>query len=75
MLEWEISVPDRYQADAHLDHGYILINAAECEPGLYHNIRQIEQQSDKIVRGVKQYGHRRSFDKAIFAIKKKMKGD
>ena len=40
-------------ADFKLEHSYILINAAECEPGLEHNIRQIEEQCDKVVRGVK----------------------
>ena len=63
--------PTGIKLDAHLDHGYILINAAECEPGLYHNIRQIEQQSDKIVRGVKYCMDIAGADKAIFAIKKK----
>ena len=63
--------PTGIKLDAHLDHGYILINAAECEPGLYHNIRQIEAESDKIVRGVKYCMDIAGADKAIFAIKKK----
>lgn len=63
--------PTGIKLDAHLDHGYILINAAECEPGLCHNIRQIEAESDKIVRGVKYCMDIAGADKAIFAIKKK----
>ena len=58
-------------ADFKLEHSYILINAAECEPGLEHNIRQIEEQCDKVVRGVKYCMEITHADKAIFAIKKK----
>lgn len=52
-------------------YSYILINAAECEPGLEHNIRQIEEECDKIIRGVKYCMEMTNADKAIFAIKKK----
>ncbi len=54
-----------------IDHGYILINAAECEPGLEHNIRQLENEPDKIIRGVKYCMEMTHADKAVFAIKKK----
>ncbi len=54
-----------------IDHGYILINAAECEPGLEHNIRQIENQCDKVIRGIKYSMEITKADKAIIAIKKK----
>lgn len=54
-----------------IDHGYILINAAECEPGLEHNIRQIEDQCDKVIRGIKYSMEITKADKAIIAIKKK----
>ena len=57
--------------DFKLEHGYILINAAECEPGLEHNIRQIEEQCDKVIRGVKYCMEITNADKAIFALKKK----
>ena len=39
--------------DFSIDCGYILINAAECEPGLEHNTQQIETQTDKVIRGIK----------------------
>ena len=54
-----------------LEHSYILINAAECEPGLEHNIQQLEEQTDKVIRGVKYCMEITHADKAIFAIKKK----
>ena len=54
-------------------YSYILINAAECEPGLEHNIRQLEEQCDKCLRGVKYCMEITQADKAIFAIKKKNK--
>lgn len=54
-----------------MDGGYILVNAAECEPGLCHNIRQIEEECDKVIRGVKHTMEISNASKAIFAIKKK----
>ncbi len=54
-----------------LDHSYILINAAECEPGLEHNIRQIEEQCGKVITGIKYSMEITKADKAIIAIKKK----
>ncbi len=56
-----------------LKESHILINAAECEPGLEHNIRQLEEQCDKILRGVRYCMEITHADKAIFAIKKKNK--
>ena len=54
-----------------LKESHILINAAECEPGLEHNIRQLEEQCEKVIRGVKYSMEITNADKAIFAIKKK----
>jgi proline reductase-associated electron transfer protein PrdC len=63
--------PTGIKLGADLEGGYILINAAECEPGLEHNIRQIEEQTDKIITGVKYCMEISNAAKAIFAIKKK----
>ena len=63
--------PTGIKIGADLDGGYILINAAECEPGLRHNIQQIEEECDKIIRGVKYTMEISNASKAIFAIKKK----
>ena len=73
MGELDPEINPELPADFKLDceNGYILINAAECEPGLEHNIRQIEEQCDKVIRGVKYCMEITNADKAIFAIKKK----
>ena len=63
--------PTGIKLGTDLDGGYILINAAECEPGLKHNVLQIENESDKIIRGVKYCMEISNAAKAIFAIKKK----
>lgn len=63
--------PTGIKIGTDLAGGYILINAAECEPGLRHNIIQIEEEADKIVRGVKHVMEISNAGKAIFAIKKK----
>ena len=73
MGELDPEINPELPADFKLDceNGYILINAAECEPGLEHNIRQIEEQCDKVIRGVKYCMEITHADKAVFAIKKK----
>lgn len=64
--------PTAVKLDAHFeDGGYILVNASECEPGLKHNIQQIEEEPEKVIRGVKLCMEISGADKAIFAIKKK----
>ena len=44
MGEIDPEINPELPADFKIDCGYILVNAAECEPGLEHNIRQIEEQ-------------------------------
>ncbi|MFI3173291.1 MAG: proline reductase-associated electron transfer protein PrdC [Eubacteriales bacterium] len=63
--------PTGIKIGTDLAGGYILINAAECEPGLRHNIIEIEEKADKLVRGVKYVMEISNAGKAIFAIKKK----
>lgn len=63
--------PTGVKIGADLEGGYILINAAECEPGLRHNIQQLEEECDKVIRGVKYTMEISNASKAIFAIKKK----
>lgn len=63
--------PTGVKLGTNLEGGYILINAAECEPGLKHNVMQIENECDKVVRGVKYCMEISNAAKAIFAIKKK----
>ena len=63
--------PTAVKLNANLNDGYILVNAAECEPGLLHNIHQLETQTEKTVRGVKYCMEIAGATKAIFAIKAK----
>lgn len=63
--------PTGVKLGADLQGGYILVNAAECEPGLKHNIMQLEQQAEKTVRGVEYCMEMSNAKKAIFAIKRK----
>lgn len=71
MAELDAEINPELPADFKLEHSYILVNAAECEPGLEHNIQQLEEQTDKVIRGVKYCMEITNADKAIFAIKKK----
>ena len=54
-----------------LDHGYILVNASECEPGLAHNIEQIDEDPAALLRGMHYLMDIAGADKGIIAIKKK----
>lgn len=65
--------PTGVKLGTDLNGGYILINAAECEPGLYHNVRQIEDNMEMTLRGVKYCMEISNAAKAIFAIKAKNK--
>lgn len=63
--------PTGVKLGIRLEDGYLLVNAAECEPGLAHNIRQIEEESAKIISGVRHCMEMTNAASAIFAIKKK----
>ena len=71
MGEMDPEINPELPADFKIEHGYILVNAAECEPGLEHNIRQIEEQCDKVITGIKYSMEITKADKCIIAIKKK----
>lgn len=75
LAELDPEINPELPADFKLDceKGYILINAAECEPGLAHNVQQILDETDKVVAGVKYCMEIANADKAIFGIKKKHK--
>lgn len=63
--------PTGIKLGTDLKGGYILVNAVECEPGLYHNIRQIEDNMEMTLKGVKYCMEISNAKKAIFAIKAK----
>jgi len=45
--------PTHVKFDVDLDGGVFILNAAECEPILGHNLRVLSEQPDLIVRGIK----------------------
>lgn len=65
--------PTGVKLGTDLKGGYILVNAAECEPGLYHNIRQIEDNMEMTLKGVKYCMEISNAAKGVFAIKAKNK--
>ena len=63
--------PTHVKCSADLDGGYILVNAAECEPLLEHNMKQLEEDLEKTVAGLKHVMQLCNAKKGIFAIKAK----
>lgn len=63
--------PTGIKLGTRLEDGYVLINAAECEPGLKHNVAEIISDTDKLIKGVRYAMEITGATKAIFAIKKK----
>lgn len=53
--------------------GYVLVNAAECEPILSHNIDSIKNNPSQLIEGLKIVMDIVKADKGIIAIKKKHK--
>lgn len=63
--------PTGVKLGTDLKGGYILVNAVECEPGLYHNVRQMEENIEMTVRGLKYCMEISNAAKGVFAIKAK----
>lgn len=63
--------PTHVKCGADLNGGYILVNAAECEPLLEHNMKQLEDHLEKTVAGLKHVMKLCNAKKGIFAIKAK----
>lgn len=63
--------PTGVKLDTDLHEGYVLVNAAECEPGLEHNIRQLEEQGEKTLRGIAICMEITGAGQAIIAVKRK----
>lgn len=62
--------PTSVKLNAHFDEGgYVLVNAAECEPILSHNIARIEKEPDKLLAGLKILMKLVNAQKGIIAIK------
>lgn len=64
--------PTGIKIDTHFeDGGYILVNASECEPGLAHNLEQLDREPEKVIKGIKYAMEISGADKGIIALKKK----
>ncbi len=62
--------PTSVKLNAHFDEGgYVLVNAAECEPILSHNIARIEKEPEKLLAGLKIVMNLVNAEKGIIAIK------
>lgn len=51
------------------DEGYVIVNAAECEPILSHNIARIEKEPEKLLKGLEIVMELTGAKKGIVAIK------
>lgn len=65
--------PAHIKFDINLEGGCIILNAAECEPTLFHNIRALEEDAEGIIRGMKYIMHITNAAKGYVAIKPKNK--
>lgn len=63
--------PSHIKLSTKLDNGYLLANAAECEPILSHNIKLIEEDPELLVKGVKYAMESTNAMKGYIAIKTK----
>ena len=63
--------PTAVKLNVDLKGGYILVNAAECEPVLEHNMQQIRTKADMTVRGIKYIMEICNADHGVIAIKAK----
>ncbi|MDD3173515.1 MAG: proline reductase-associated electron transfer protein PrdC, partial [Herbinix sp.] len=63
--------PTSVKLDIDLKGGYILVNAAECEPLLQHNTKQLETNAELTLRGLKAAMQLCNAKKGVFAIKAK----
>ena len=65
--------PTHVKLNVDLTGGYIIVNAAECEPVLGHNVELMENNPEIIIKGLKYMLDITKADKAYIAIKPKYK--
>lgn len=65
--------PAHIKLNVDLNGGYVIVNAAECEPILSHNILVLEEQPELILRGLKYAMEITNAAKGYIAIKPKHK--
>ncbi|RKD33797.1 proline reductase-associated electron transfer protein PrdC [Thermohalobacter berrensis] len=65
--------PTHVKLDVDLKGGYVIANAAECEPILSHNIAFVEENPEIIIKGLKYVMEITNASKGYIAIKPKYK--
>ena len=65
--------PAHVKFNTSLDGGCVIVNAAECEPTLFHNIQVLEDHPESILRGLKYMMDITNASKGFIAIKPKNK--
>lgn len=63
--------PTHVKLNVEIPEGYFIANAVECEALLSHNIKQIREHSDQLVRGVKYVMEITKAKKSYIAVKDK----
>lgn len=63
--------PTSVKCHVDLHGGSVLVNAAECEPFLEHNIRQLEENAPKTLEGLRRIMKLCNASRGVFAIKEK----
>ena len=65
--------PTHVKLQGKIAGGYVIANAAECEPVLGHNVKFMEENPDVLIRGLKYMLEITEASKAYIAIKPKYK--
>lgn len=65
--------PTHIKLNVDLTGGYIIVNAAECEPVLGHNVEIMEENPEILIKGLKYMLDITKADKAYIAVKPKYK--
>lgn len=65
--------PSHIKFNVDLEGGFVIANAAECEPDLKHNIKVIEENPELLIRGIKYAMEISNASKGYIAIKPKNK--
>ncbi len=63
--------PSHIKLSTKLNGGYVLANAAECEPVLSHNVELMEKNPEILVKGIKYAMESTGADKGYIAMKPK----
>lgn len=63
--------PTAVKCNIDLKGGYVLVNAAECEPFLEHNIAHLEKDAQTIIDGIKILVELTNAKEGVIAIKEK----